>query len=162
MARKSRKKIDKDPVIVREKKRKNHVGIYIRLSAQNNGYGDDDSILNQEQYLKGYLEEHKDELELIDTYIDNGTTGTNFHREGWNCLMDDIRSKKVDCILVKDLSRLGRNYIEVGEYVETVFPFLGVRVIAVNDSFDSQKKELGSEIIQVSLTNIVNEYYAKD
>ena len=67
MARKSRKKIDKDPVIVREKKRKNHVGIYIRLSAQNNGYGDDDSILNQEQYLKSYLEEHKDELELIGT-----------------------------------------------------------------------------------------------
>ena len=69
--------------------------------------------------------------------------------------MDDIRSKKVDCILVKDLSRLGHNYIEVGEYVETVFPFLGVRVIAVNDSFVSQKKELGSEIIQVPLTNIV-------
>ena len=76
--------------------------------------------------------------------------------------MDDIRSKKVDCILVKDLSRLGHNYIEVGEYVETVFPFLGVRVIAVNDSFVIQKKELGSEIIQVPLTNIVNEYYAKD
>ena len=81
------------------------------------------------------------ELSYVDTYFDNGFTGTNFKRPAFTRLMNDVRQKKIKCIVVKDLSRFGRNYLEAGYYIETVFPFLGVRLIAVTDNFDSTRKE---------------------
>ena len=106
-------------------------GIYVRLSIENSGKDDDgDSIENQTSICKEYVESHSD-LKLYDVYEDNGKKGTNFDRPEFNRLMDDVRRGKVKCLLVKDLSRFGRDYIECGEYLEKIFPFLGVRYAAV-------------------------------
>ncbi len=77
-------------------------------------------------------------------------------------MLDDIKTCKIDCVVVKDFSRIGRNYIEVGNYLENIFPFLGVRIVAVNDNFDSKKQSFESSMLMNSLTNIMNEYYARD
>ena len=161
MARKSRKRLNEEIQQEAQSKR-SQVGIYIRLSCENNGYEDKESIENQEQYLKNYIKQHKEELELIEIYSDNGATGTNFRRKEWDRLMEDIKARRIDCLLVKDFSRIGRNYIEVGNYMETIFPFLNVRVISVNDNFDSQKEDFQTCMLQTSLINIMNEYYARD
>jgi len=95
------------------------------------------------------------------TYFDNGFTGTNFKRPAFTRLMNDVRQKKIKCIVVKDLSRFGRNYLEAGYYIETVFPFLGVRLIAVTDHFDSTRKE-DMESLALPIRNMVNTMYAKD
>lgn len=163
MARKSRKQnniaiVKKEPVV----SPKNHVGLYARLSVEDNGYGTKDSIHNQIAFLKDYLEKHEDELQLTGIYVDNGTTGTNFEREEWNRLIADIKDGEIDCVVIKDFSRMGRNYIEVGDYLEKIFPFLGVRVIAVNENYDSRKQSFQNSMLMNSLTNIVNEYYARD
>ena len=101
------------------------------------------------------------ELNYVDTYFDNGFTGTNFKRPAFTRLMNDVRQKKIKCIVVKDLSRFGRNYLEAGYYIETVFPFLGVRLIAVNDNFDSTRKE-DMESMALPIRNMINTMYAKD
>lgn len=141
---------------------KSLVGIYARLSVKDNAYATKDSMQNQIAFLKEYVENHGDELQLVKVYVDNGTTGTNFDREKWNRLMEDIKSGEINCIVIKDFSRMGRNYIEMGNYLEKIFPFLGVRVIAVNENFDSDKQSFESRMLMNALTNIVNEYYARD
>lgn len=162
MARKSRKPNRKPIVENTIVPKKSCAGIYVRLSVEDNGYGTNAPIQNQIEFLKEYLELHSEEFRLSDIYIDNGTTGTNFERKEWNRMLDDIKAGKIDCIVVKDFSRIGRNYIEVGNYLEKVFPFLGVRVVAVNESYDSKKQSFQSSMLMNSLTNIVNEYYARD
>ena len=100
-------------------------------------------------------------LNLVGTFIDNGYTGTDFDRPEWQKLMEAVQAKEVDCIIVKDLSRLGRNYIETGEFLEKICPFFGIRFIAINDHFDTDTAEASSQL-SVSLSNIINDYYAKD
>lgn len=138
------------------------VGIYTRLSIEDNGYKNKDPIQNQIAFLKEYLEKQEDDFELVKVYVDNGTTGINFDREEWNHMLRDIKAGEINCIVVKDFSRLGRNYIEVGNYLEKIFPFLGVRIIAVNENFDSEKQTFENSMLMNSLVNIVNEYYARD
>lgn len=164
MARKSRKKFNTSVMLadIPAQKRKWNVGIYIRLSVEDNGRDKKDSVENQLLYLQGFAQEHDKELEIREIYIDNGTTGTNFEREGWKRMLEDIKSGKINSILVKDFSRMGRNYIEVGNYLEKIFPFLNVRVISVNDNFDSLRDEYQESMLINSLANIVNEYYARD
>lgn len=137
-------------------------GIYARLSVEDNGYKTKDSIENQIAFLKEFTENKAEEFQLIQIYIDNGTTGTHFERENWNILLDDIKNGVINCIIVKDFSRIGRNYIEVGNYLEKIFPFLGVRIVSINDNFDSKNQSFQSDMLIHSLTNIVNEYYARD
>lgn len=163
MARKSRK-LNKnvDVMIPATAPVKNYVGIYTRLSIEDNGYDTKDSIQNQIAFLKEYVEGQEDTLQLINVYVDNGTTGTNFDREEWSRMLSDIKAGKINCVVVKDFSRLGRNYIEVGNYLEKIFPFLGTRIIAVNENFDSEKQSFENSMLMNSLTNIVNEYYARD
>lgn len=134
--------------------------IYLRLSVEDNGKKDPDSIENQETLLREYVES-RSYLHLAETYTDNGFTGTDFDRPAFNQMLDDVRVGKIDCILVKDLSRLGRNYVETGNLLEKVFPFLGVRFIAVNDNYDSEAMS-SSEELGVSLKNLINDIYAKD
>lgn len=134
--------------------------IYLRLSMEDNGKKDADSLENQQALLEGYVAE-RPFLELVDTYIDNGCTGTDFDRPAFKRMMEDARSGKINCIVVKDLSRLGRNYVETGDYLERVFPFLGVRFIAVNDNYDSSNID-SSDQLAASLKNLVNDAYAKD
>lgn len=136
------------------------VGIYARLSVD----GDErknESIENQIEIVKAFLAEQKD-MVLYDCYFDVGKTGTNFIRNGFERMMQDVRLRKIDCIMVKDLSRFGRNHIETGNYIEKIFPFLGVRFIAVTDNFDSAKSYGENESMSVNLKNLVNEMYARD
>lgn len=161
MARKSRKNANKQESAWAAPAR-SRSGIYARLSVEDNNCSTGDSIQNQVAFLREFVESREEDFQLIDVYVDNGTTGTNFDREGWQRLLEDIKAGKTDCIIVKDFSRMGRNYIEVGNYMEKIFPFLGVRVVAVNDNFDSMRKTFKNDMLMNSLTNIVNEYYARD
>lgn len=130
---------------------------YIRLSVEKEG---NESIQTQIDLVHQYIDDHE-EYRLVDTYIDNGYTGTDFNRPEFVRLMDDVRTGKIQCIVVKDLSRFGRNAIETGYYIETIFPCLNVRLIAINDDFDSNREEDRNSMI-VPIKNMINEMYAKD
>lgn len=136
------------------------VGIYARLSVLDNGKPDSDSIESQVDIIERYISE-RPYLRAVKIYRDNGYTGTNFVRPAWEDLMDDIQSGKINCVIVKDLSRLGRNYTEAGSLLEKTFPQWGVRFISVNDGYDSATLT-SSEELAAALKNIVNDYYAKD
>ena len=162
MARKSRKNVNQkvDSTIVTASY--TMTGIYVRLSIENSGKDDDgESIENQTSICKEYVEEHPD-LKLYDIYEDNGKKGTNFDRPEFNRLMDDVRAGKVKCVLVKDLSRFGRDYIEAGEYLEKIFPFLGVRFISITDGYDSLTAGDAEGALMIPLKNMINDVYAKD
>ena len=162
MARKSRKNIG--AVIETPVQEGNYfsTAIYVRLSIENSGKNDDgDSIANQISFCKAYLAEHTD-LKLYDIYEDNGEKGTNFDRPEFKRMMDDIRGGKVKCVLVKDLSRFGRDYIEAGEYLEKIFPFMGIRFISITDGYDSLTCDDAEGALMIPLKNMINDVYAKD
>ena len=162
MARKSRK--NTGVVIETPVQTSNYfsTAIYVRLSIENSGKDDDgDSIANQISFCKAYLAEHTD-LKLYDIYEDNGEKGTNFDRPEFKRMMDDIRSGKVKCVLVKDLSRFGRDYIEAGEYLEKIFPFMGIRFISITDGYDSLTCDDAEGALMIPLKNMINDVYAKD
>lgn len=130
-----------------------HVAIYLRLSKDDGDISFSDSkklesnsIHNQRELLISYLKKHP-EMELYDEYKDDGWTGTNFERPDFRRMMEDVRAGKVNCILVKDLSRFGRDYIECGKYIEKIFPQLGIRFIALNDGFDTQSSNSTDSIV---------------
>lgn len=162
MARKSRKTTG--AVIEAPVQESNYfsTAIYVRLSIENSGKDDDgDSIANQISFCKAYLAEHTD-LKLYGIYEDNGEKGTNFDRPEFKRMMDDIRSGKVKCVLVKDLSRFGRDYIEAGEYLEKIFPFMGIRFISITDGYDSLTCDDAEGALMIPLKNMINDVYAKD
>ena len=113
---------------------------YLRLSREDGDKAESDSIANQRKLLEQYLSAHP-ELQLVEFYQDDGYTGTNFDRPAFRRMEEDIEAGKVNCVLVKDLSRFGRDYIEMGRYLERVFPSQGVRFIAINDHVDSQDRK---------------------
>lgn len=165
MARKSRKNIalpqtTQAAVVDMPPKVTLATAAYARLSVENSGNETDDTIQTQITLVHNFIVRHPD-LELVDTYVDNGYTGTNFDRPEFERLMQDVKSGKIQCIVVKDLSRFGRNYLETGHYLETIFPRLNVRFIAVTDDFDSTRPE-DMESITVPIKNMVNGLYAKD
>lgn len=131
---------------------------YGRLSVENRD--SDSSMEGQILLMRNYIDSNP-ELEYVDTYFDNGISGTTFNRPEFLRLMDDVRQKKIQCIVVKDLSRFGRNFLESCYYIEKIFPFLGVRLIAVTDNFDSTRKA-DMEGLTVPVTSLVNAMYAKD
>ena len=133
--------------------------IYARLSREDN-LSNSDSIENQIALLERYIDA-RPYLQLADIFADNGFTGTDFERPEWQRLMEAVQHREINCIIVKDLSRLGRNYIETGEFLEKICPFFGIRFIAVNDNFDTDTAEANGQL-SVSLSNIINDYYAKD
>lgn len=135
-------------------------GAYVRLSVLNGHQSDSDSIDNQEALLREFIKGDPS-LSLYGVYSDNGETGVNFERDDFERLLDDVRAGRVNCIIVKDLSRFGRNYIEAGEYLEKIFPFMGVRFIAVNDGYDSLDPA-ASDSLSMHLKNLVNDVYARD
>ena len=130
---------------------------YCRLSVEDEG---EESIQTQAALVHDFIASHP-ELKLADTYIDNGYTGTRFDRPDWNRLMADVRNGKIQCIVVKDLSRFGRNYVEAGYYIESIFPRLGIRFIAVTDDFDSSRKS-DMDDLKIPVKNMVNALYARD
>ena len=133
---------------------------YIRLSVENNGHETDNSLKTQIMLVESFVREHND-LYLLDTYVDNGFSGTKFNRPEFVRMMDDVKTGRIQCIVVKDLSRFGRDYLETGYYLETIFPLLNVRFIAITDQFDSIR-EKDRDSLAVPIKNMVNAMYAKD
>ena len=139
------------------------VGIYIRLSKEDEdrGYDDSESIINQKVLLQEYVEKLGPEYELVDIYIDQGFTGTNFNRPEFKRMIEDIKQKKVNMVVTKDLSRLGREYIETGEYVEKWFPENNVRYVSITDGIDTFEVNNGNNDI-APFKSILNDMYSKD
>ena len=160
MARKSRKNLPQPEqaaasVLLPElEEAKMPAAIYGRLSVEDEET--EESMETQIALVQDYINRSR-ELSYVDTYFDNGFTGTNFKRPAFTRLMNDVRQKKIKCIVVKDLSRFGRNYLEAGYYIETVFPFLEVRLIAVTDNFDSNRKE-DMESLALPIRNMIKEF----
>lgn len=132
------------------------MGIYCRLSKDDNTGVESNSITNQKLYLTDYVKQRG--WVIYNIYIDEGKSGTNFDRDGFKEMISDIETKRIDCVVVKDLSRLGRNYLDSGYYIEKYFPEHRIRFIAVNDSLDSNDGENDFGPFK----NIINEWYAKD
>ena len=136
------------------------VALYIRLSVEDNKKRGC-SIENQKLVLNDFLAD-KPEFVVYDTYIDNGATGTNFHRVGFQQMLSDIEAGHINCVIVKDLSRLGRNSIDTGYYIEQYFYSHNVRFIAVTDQFDTADSGNLHGGIMLPLKNMINEAYALD
>ena len=139
---------------------------YVRLSKEDefssSGIRDvSNSITNQKALIRDYMDQHP-ELELIEEYADDGYTGVNFNRPAFKKMMEDVKARRIDCIIVKDLSRFGRNYIEAGKYLEQVFPFLGVRFIAITDDTDTGRQQSDAEQFVLPFKNLFNDSYCKD
>ncbi len=141
------------------------VALYIRLSQEDEDNGKDklesNSVTSQKTLLNEFVEEH-DDFAIYDTYIDDGFTGTNFNRPSFQRLLEDIKNGNINCVIVKDLSRFGRNYIEVGNYIEQVFPLYNIRFIAINDLVDSFKNPASTNTILVPFKNLINDEYCRD
>lgn len=163
MARTKRKVNPVKPVEIpaASKQRTYHAAGYVRLSVEDSGKPGADTIEAQKELVLDYIEAQPD-MVLVELYCDNGRTGTNFERPGFESLMEGIRTNKIDCVVVKDLSRFGRNYKETGYYLEHIFPALDVRFIALNDHFDTMTAERSTDGYIIPLKNIINEVYSRD
>lgn len=160
MARKTRRS-QTEPLPLAKNEKIYKTAAYVRLSIEDiRDRKDSESLINQQLFLENFIEE-KPFMELSGVFADNGETGTDFLRPAWNRLVEACKAGKINCIVVKDLSRLGRNYIETGEYLEKIFPLLGIRFIAINDGYDSIEQVSNNGLI-FGLKNLVNDIYAKD
>ncbi len=135
-----------------------HAGLYIRLSKEDENEGQSESVTNQLSLLTAFAAEHK--LCVFDTYIDDGWSGTNFDRPAFRRLIADIEAKKVNMVISKDLSRLGRDYIMTGHYMERFFPENRVRYISLLDGIDTGIESTANDI--TPFRAIMNDLYAKD
>ena len=135
--------------------------LYLRLSREDGDKEESNSITGQRELLRDYLKAHP-ELHEYAVRVDDGFSGSTFERPAFQAMLEDVKSGKTNCIVVKDLSRFGRNYLDAGEYIEKVFPFLGVRFIAVNDNYDSFKGRNASDDLIVPFKNLINEAYCRD
>ncbi|MCI8959553.1 MAG: recombinase family protein [Lachnospiraceae bacterium] len=135
--------------------------LYLRLSREDGDKAESDSIANQRDLLMDFLGAHP-EIRLHKVQADDGYSGVNFQRPAFMNMMDSVRNKEINCIIVKDFSRLGRNFIETGKYIEKVFPFMGVRFISVNDHFDSAYPRTSSDNLLVPVKNLMNDAYCRD
>ena len=134
-----------------------NAGIYVRLSQEDMRAGESLSIENQKLILTKYVKEQG--WNLVDTYVDDGWSGTDFDRPAVQRLLSDAQSGKINLIICKDLSRFGRNYIEVGRYVDYIFPSYNIRFIALNDNVDTASKDT-SALDMMPIVNLFNEWHA--
>ena len=134
--------------------------IYARLSDFDDVLRDTESLEVQISYIKEYID-HRDDLMLLDVFADKRCTGINFDRPEFERLLKALQERKVNCIVVKDFSRLGRNFVETGQYLEQVFPLFGVRFIAINDNYDSLNSQSRDGML-VPIKSVINEMYSKD
>jgi len=141
-------------------------GLYLRLSKEDGDKEDgdkfeSDSIGNQRLIIEDFLAENPD-ITIFDAYADDGYSGTNFERPSFIRLIEDVRAGKINCVIVKDLSRFGRNYVEAGQYLEIFFPIMQVRFISVIDDIDSHINPSSMNNISVPFKNVMNEEYCRD
>ena len=144
-----------------------YVALYLRLSLEDTDKGsandESNSIHSQKMLLNRFVESNPELQKYgVKIYIDDGYSGTNFDRPQFQELLKDIKKNKIYCIIVKDLSRFGRNYIEVGEYLEHIFPLLGIRFISINDNYDSDKLIGTTGGIEVAFKNLIHQKYSQD
>jgi len=138
-----------------------NIGAYLRLSSDDGDKAESNSIGNQRNIIKQYINNSGLNCK-INYYIDDGYSGTTFDRPDFKKLLDDIKYNKINCIVVKDLSRLGRNYIEVGKYIDEIFPSYNIRFIAINDNVDTYKDPKATNNVIVPFKNLMNDEYARD
>lgn len=142
---------------IKENNREYNAAIYIRLSKEDGDREESESVTNQRKILKAFAKENK--YKIYDEYVDDGYTGTNFNRPDFKRMIRDIENKKINMVITKSLSRLGRDYIETGRYIETYFPENEIRYIAILDDVDTY---LDRNCDTVAFKNIMNDYYAKE
>lgn len=135
--------------------------LYLRLSREDGDKEESDSVVNQKELLTQFISLEPDVV-VYDVYVDDGWSGTNFDRPDFIRMMTDIKAGKVNCVIVKDLSRFGRNYIDVGQYIEKIFPLLNIRFISVTDNLDSVKSPHTMNTIMVPFKNLINDEYCRD
>lgn len=156
MAGRGNKKISKNSTIANWL-----VGVYTRRSFDDNEDKESNTITNQKEMINSFISKETN-MTIVDYYIDDGYSGTTFDRPGFQEMMKDIIDGRINTIIVKDLSRLGRNSLEVGKYIEDIFPIYNIRIIAINDSIDSFKKPDSINDLIVPIKNLINESYARD
>ena len=154
----------------------NHIhflaAMYLRLSRDDSDIGnvtdrngiiklESNSIGSQRELIRAYIHKQQ-EIELYDVYVDDGYSGSNFDRPEFKRMMRDIEAGRVNCVIVKDLSRFGRDYIEVGRYIQKIFPALSVRFIALTDYYDSYSADIGESNIVLPVKNFINDSYCRD
>ena len=159
MARKSRAK--SAPILSDAKNMMWKAGLYSRLSVEDGDDTEKNSIGNQKKIGRHFLSTRAD-IVLVDTYSDNGYTGMNFERPDFKRMIWDMRSGRINCVIVKDISRLGRHFVMTSNYVERIFPEMGVRLICINDGYDSSAPDADSSALTLPLKMVMNDYYVKD
>ena len=135
-------------------------GIYTRISVDINGEKRE-TLETQKLIALSYAEAHPD-IEVVKFYKDDGISGTKFDRDDFVRMLNDIKTKEINTVIVKDLSRFGRNLEEVSNYLEKIFPFMQVRFISVNDNYDSISPECDNQMLGIMISNLANDMYAKD
>lgn len=135
--------------------------LYVRLSREDGDKEESDSVVNQKDLLQQFVSLEPD-IMVYDIYMDDGWSGTNFERPDFIRMMNDIKEKKVNCVIVKDLSRFGRNYIDVGQYIEKAFPLMDIRFVSITDNLDSFKNPQTMNNIMVPFKNLINDEYCRD
>lgn len=138
-----------------------NAGLYVRLSREDGDKPESESISSQKSILQDFVSAHTD-LNIEDFYVDDGWSGTDFDRPDFRRMMEDIGKRRINCVIVKDLSRFGRNYVEAGKYLEVVFPMFKIRFIAVNDNIDSIENPASINNVIVPFKNILNDEYCRD
>lgn len=160
MARTSKRYIEKKSEKTERKVFK--AGIYTRLSNERTEEWREKSYSIETQILSCKEYALKENIDVLEVYTDYEYSGTNFERPSFQNMMQDIRDRRINCIIIRDLSRLGREYLEMGRLIDKVFPFLGVRFISVNDKLDTVKETDSKKSFEVTLKNIINDMYTKD
>ena len=141
---------------------KNKACMYLRLSKDDGMSSESNSIINQRELIQSYAK--KNEIELVKEYVDDGYSGTNYDRPALKDLMEEISKKDrtFDIIIVKDLSRFGRDYIGAGTYIQKIFPQLHIRFISINDNYDSKNANMSDTNLILPIRNFINDSYARD
>ncbi len=134
---------------------------YVRLSHEDGGREESNSVTGQKDLIRDYFSRHPELVECC-MKVDDGFSGSSFERPAFREMMADVKAGKADCIVVKDMSRFGRNYLDAGEYIEKIFPFLGIRFIAINDNYDSLNGNPASDELIIPFKNLINEAYCRD
>ena len=135
--------------------------LYLRLSRDDGDKEESNSITGQRELLRDYISQRPEFREYA-VRVDDGFSGSTFERPSFQKMIEDVKAGRTDCIIVKDLSRFGRNYLDAGEYIEKIFPFLGVRFIAVNDNYDSLGDKKASDDLIIPFKTLINEAYCRD
>ena len=138
-----------------------HAAVYVRLSREDGDREESDSIINQKCLIREWLKDRSD-IVVQGEFADDGYSGVNFERPAFKRMMREIEEGRVDCIIVKDLSRFGRNFVEAGRFLDRIFPEKGIRFIAINDHFDSLEGISSTDRILIPFKNLINDAYCRD